>query len=156
MKFKFCQGFYLSIISPKNYNCAGNFASMSRMNLNDTFYCCIPFHITCRLKRNFAHQDITNLLKEKGITSGDLMPVADTTSRSLINNNNNGGKTPSPTFPSFLPLEVFDNTEYDCRTPEEWLALGTARNERERKIQSVKKKRGRKGYKNNYHYTCRY
>ena len=24
----------------------------------------------------------------------------------------------------FLPLEVFDNTEYDNRTPKEWLALG--------------------------------
>ena len=24
----------------------------------------------------------------------------------------------------FLPLEVFDNTEYDSRTPEDWLALG--------------------------------
>ena len=24
----------------------------------------------------------------------------------------------------FLPLEVFDNTEYDSRTPREWLALG--------------------------------
>ena len=24
----------------------------------------------------------------------------------------------------FLPLEVFDNTEYDCRKPREWLALG--------------------------------
>ena len=31
--------------------------------------------------------------------------------------------TDSP-FPCFLPLEVFDNTEYDCRTPEDWLALG--------------------------------
>ena len=27
-------------------------------------------------------------------------------------------------FPCFLPLEIFDNTEYDCRTPEDWLALG--------------------------------
>ena len=24
----------------------------------------------------------------------------------------------------FLPLEIFDDTEYDCRTPEEWLELG--------------------------------
>ena len=80
------------------------------------------------------------------------MPVADTTSRSLINNNNNnGGKTPSPTFPSFLPLEVFDNTEYDCRTPEEWLALGTAHNERERKMQEEERKNEYK-----YYYTCRY
>ena len=51
------------------------------------------------------------------------MPVADSTSHSLINNGNNG-KSPSPTFPSFLPLEIFDNTEYDCRTPTEWVGLG--------------------------------
>ena len=24
----------------------------------------------------------------------------------------------------FLPLHVFDDTEYDCRTPEEWLSIG--------------------------------
>ena len=34
-------------------------------------------------------------------------------------------KSPDPApFPPFLPLEIFDNEEYDCRTPEEWLALG--------------------------------
>lgn len=34
-------------------------------------------------------------------------------------------KSPDPApFPSFLPLEIFDNTEFDCRTPEEWLASG--------------------------------
>ena len=27
-------------------------------------------------------------------------------------------------FPFFLPLDVFDNTEFDCRTPQDWLALG--------------------------------
>uniref|UniRef100_A0A3Q1BMP6 Uncharacterized protein n=1 Tax=Amphiprion ocellaris TaxID=80972 RepID=A0A3Q1BMP6_AMPOC len=29
------------------------------------------------------------------------------------------------TFPMFF-LEIFDNEEYDCRTPEDWLALGNA------------------------------
>ena len=34
-------------------------------------------------------------------------------------------KSPDPApFPAFLPLEIFDNCEYDCRTPDEWLALG--------------------------------
>ena len=50
----------------------------------------------------------------------DLMPVTDITSKTLLDFG--GGLT--PTFPSFLPLEIFDNTEYDCRTPGEWLALG--------------------------------
>merc|ERR1712226_1327502 len=27
-------------------------------------------------------------------------------------------------FPHFLPIEIFDNTEYDCRTPEDWIAMG--------------------------------
>ena len=30
----------------------------------------------------------------------------------------------SSRFPSFLPLHIFDNTEYDCRNPKEWLELG--------------------------------
>ena len=32
-------------------------------------------------------------------------------------------------FPSFLPLQIFDDTEYDCRTPQEWLQLGVVDNE---------------------------
>ena len=32
-------------------------------------------------------------------------------------------------FSPFLPLEIFDDTEYDCRTPEGWLALGLEREE---------------------------
>ena len=27
-------------------------------------------------------------------------------------------------FPPFLPLHTFDDTEYDCRNPNEWLELG--------------------------------
>jgi len=30
---------------------------------------------------------------------------------------------PAP-FAAYLPLETFDNTEYDCRLPEEWLNIG--------------------------------
>ena len=30
-------------------------------------------------------------------------------------------------FAPFLPLEIFDDTEYDCRTPEGWMALGLER-----------------------------
>lgn len=30
---------------------------------------------------------------------------------------------PAP-FPAFLDLDTFDNTEYDIRTPQEWLELG--------------------------------
>jgi len=48
------------------------------------------------------------------------MPVTEKTSKALLNFGGGAG----PTFPSFLPLEIFDNTEYDCRTPSEWLDLG--------------------------------
>lgn len=27
-------------------------------------------------------------------------------------------------FPAFLPLHIFDDTEFDCRNPNEWLELG--------------------------------
>jgi len=30
---------------------------------------------------------------------------------------------PAP-FAAYLPLETFDNTEYDCRLPDEWLGMG--------------------------------
>ncbi len=56
----------------------------------------------------------------------DLMPISDKTSKALLNfkTSSASGKQPTPTFPSFLPLEVFDNNEFDCRTPEEWVNLG--------------------------------
>ena len=34
-------------------------------------------------------------------------------------------------FAPFLPLEIFDDTEYDCHTPEGWMALGLERGEGE-------------------------
>lgn len=52
------------------------------------------------------------------------MPITDKTSKALLNFKTSPGKEPTPTFPSFLPLEIFDNTEFDCRTPEEWVQLG--------------------------------
>ena len=36
-------------------------------------------------------------------------------------------------FPHFLPLELFDNTEYDCRVVDEWLKLGVVQGEKKRK-----------------------
>ncbi len=54
----------------------------------------------------------------------DLMPIADRTSKALLNFSGSSDGQPTPTFPSFLPMEIFDNTEFDCRLPEEWLALG--------------------------------
>ena len=54
----------------------------------------------------------------------ELMPIADRTSKALLNFSKSQDGQLTPTFPSFLPLEIFDNTEFDCRTPEDWLSLG--------------------------------
>ena len=51
------------------------------------------------------------------------MPVGEHTSKALLNFSSSSDHA-SPMFPSFLPLEIFDNTEFDCRTPEEWDKLG--------------------------------
>ena len=59
-----------------------------------------------------------------GVSEGsELMPVSEKTSRALLTQRGEDGKA-TPTFPSFLPLEVFDDSEFDCRTPQEWLELG--------------------------------
>lgn len=52
------------------------------------------------------------------------MPITDRTSKALLNFSGSQDGQLTPTFPSFLPLETFDNTEFDCRTPEEWMGLG--------------------------------
>uniref|UniRef100_A0A674I6L3 Dynein axonemal heavy chain 1 n=1 Tax=Terrapene triunguis TaxID=2587831 RepID=A0A674I6L3_9SAUR len=38
-----------------------------------------------------------------------------------------------PLFPIYLPLQIFDDEEYDCRTPEEWLLLGLEPGSQDRK-----------------------
>ena len=53
-----------------------------------------------RQKRLFALQDLSQLLTDVGIDSS----------------------VPDP--PNALPLELFDNTEYECRPYDEWLAMG--------------------------------
>jgi dynein heavy chain len=58
------------------------------------------------------------------------MPITDRTSKALLNFSGSQDGQLTPTFPSFLPLEIFDNTEFDCRTPEEWLELGEHGNTR--------------------------
>jgi len=61
----------------------------------------IPRKIVIERKRRlFEQQNIQELLKNEGVefkkTDGNA---------------------------SFLPLEMFDNTEFDCRTPAEWISL---------------------------------
>ncbi|XP_028430624.1 dynein heavy chain 1, axonemal isoform X1 [Perca flavescens] len=72
-----------------------------------------------RRRREYLKLDVEQLLAEKGIYSNILMP------RHQSSSDEHATMTDNPVSP-YLPLEVFDNEEYDCRTPEDWLALGDA------------------------------
>ncbi|XP_047204788.1 dynein axonemal heavy chain 1 isoform X4 [Girardinichthys multiradiatus] len=67
-----------------------------------------------RLRREYLVIDLEQLLAEKGIEPNSLMP------RHLNSTDPISDNVLSP----ILPLEIFDNEDYDCRTPEDWLALG--------------------------------
>ncbi|NXS08082.1 DYH1 protein, partial [Neodrepanis coruscans] len=72
-----------------------------------------------RRRRLYLTFDITELLASKGIDSNELMPRHyDPDNMPTIE------ETKDSVFPIYLPLKVFDNDEYDCRTPEEWISLG--------------------------------
>ena len=75
-----------------------------------------------RRKRHYAKQSIDELLRLLDVDTKELMPVSDCTAQAL--SYSAGDEHPTPVFPSYLPLEVFDNTEFECRTPEEWVELG--------------------------------
>jgi dynein heavy chain len=60
-----------------------------------------------RKKRLFAEQDIAALLEREGIAAG----LDAATGKGLL---------------GAVPLELFDDSEYDTRTPEEWLAVAKA------------------------------
>eukprot|EP00794_Sanderia_malayensis_P012733 gene12733-14038_t len=72
-----------------------------------------------RQKRLFSQYSITKLLEDYGISMNSLIPSGEIKLKVTP-----GAKHIDPDCDPFLPLEVFDNTEYDCRTPAEWLALG--------------------------------
>ncbi|XP_078000357.1 dynein axonemal heavy chain 1-like isoform X2 [Glandiceps talaboti] len=74
-----------------------------------------------RQKRHFTKQDLVDLLSKEGIDTDKLMPKADALHDVVTLNE--CGEDPAP-FPPFLPLHIFDDTEYDCRTPLEWLQMG--------------------------------
>ncbi|KAL7406937.1 hypothetical protein ABVT39_000487 [Epinephelus coioides] len=79
-----------------------------------------------RLRREYLEIDFEQLLAEKGISSNLLMPIHQSS------NDENITTTDNPVSP-YLPLEIFDNEEYECRTPEDWLALGNAEGSPDRK-----------------------
>ncbi|XP_066555780.1 dynein axonemal heavy chain 1 [Amia ocellicauda] len=66
-----------------------------------------------RRRRQYRGLDLGELLAELGVDSNQLMP-----------RHPKAGENPGRTTTSFLPLEVFDDEEFDCRTPGDWLSLG--------------------------------
>ncbi|KAK2862487.1 hypothetical protein Q5P01_002020 [Channa striata] len=68
-----------------------------------------------RCRREYLQFDFEQLLAEKGIDSKLIMPKHPSSSVERVH---------TPDVSPYLPLEIFDNEEYDCRTPEDWIALG--------------------------------
>ncbi|NXF14818.1 DYH1 protein, partial [Rhodinocichla rosea] len=81
-----------------------------------------------RRRRLYLTFDIAELLASKGIDSNQLMPRHyDPDNMPPIE------ETKDSVFPIYLPLQVFDNDEFDCRTPEEWMSLGLESGSSDRK-----------------------
>ncbi|NWX05348.1 DYH1 protein, partial [Caloenas nicobarica] len=81
-----------------------------------------------RRRRLYLSFDIAQLLASKGIDSNQLMPRHyDPDNMPTI------AERADPIFPIYLPLKIFDNNEYDCRTLEEWISLGLEPGSRDRK-----------------------
>ncbi|NXW83841.1 DYH1 protein, partial [Alopecoenas beccarii] len=81
-----------------------------------------------RRRRLYLSLDIVQLLASKGIDSNQLMPR-----HYDLDNMPTIAERADPIFPIYLPLKVFDNKEYDCQTPEEWISLGLEPGSHDRK-----------------------
>lgn len=73
-----------------------------------------------RRRRHYDQLDLKDLFEAYNIHTDMLMPKRVDDNPVLLNIDPND---PAP-FPPYLPLHIFDNEEKDCRTPEEWIALG--------------------------------
>ena len=65
-------------------------------------------------------------MKKEDIDSKLLMPKDPSGEAVELNKNPDD---PAP-FPPFLPLDIFDNDEFDCRTPDEWIHMGAENGKR--------------------------
>uniref|UniRef100_A0A8C3K8B9 Dynein axonemal heavy chain 1 n=1 Tax=Calidris pygmaea TaxID=425635 RepID=A0A8C3K8B9_9CHAR len=79
-------------------------------------------------RRLYLTFDIAQLLANEGIDSNQLMPR-----HHNLDNMPTIEEKKDPVFPVYLPLKIFDNEDYDCRTPEEWISLGLEPGSRDRK-----------------------
>ncbi|KAI4827733.1 hypothetical protein KUCAC02_031105 [Chaenocephalus aceratus] len=79
-----------------------------------------------RRRREYLKLDIEQLLAEQGIYSNLLMPTHQSSSE------DHETTTDNPVSP-YLSLQVFDNEDFECRNPGDWLALGIAEKSLEQK-----------------------
>ncbi len=64
-----------------------------------------------RQKRIFANKNFDELLSAENLTLQELLPCGPYLSQKTVP-------------PPFLPLEIFDDTEFDQRTPSDWVNQG--------------------------------
>ncbi|XP_033101869.1 dynein heavy chain 1, axonemal-like [Anneissia japonica] len=81
-----------------------------------------------RRKRLYQSQDLEDLLENLNIETDLLMPKQ-LEENFTVKLNEMSGEDPAP-FPAFLPLHIFTDMEFDCRTPKEWLQMGVVNGDR--------------------------
>ncbi|XP_076467002.1 dynein axonemal heavy chain 1-like [Babylonia areolata] len=75
-----------------------------------------------RKRREFNRLDIAKELKDKyNLEAQQLMPKNPLSPQTVRLGEDPANPAP---FLAYLPLEIFDNEEYEIRTPQEWLDLG--------------------------------
>ncbi|TTB85611.1 Dynein heavy chain 1, axonemal [Bagarius yarrelli] len=82
-------------------------------------------------RREYLKLDIAQLLTDLNIDSNQLIPRSsedETESYSVSTST-----SPSPPVGNYLPLEIFDNEEFDYRRPADWIALGRKQGSRDQK-----------------------
>ncbi|XP_023289892.1 dynein heavy chain 1, axonemal [Orussus abietinus] len=73
-----------------------------------------------RRRRIYRNLRVDDALKDEGVKSRDLLPVE--VVGTIASHEEKFGLN---SFVSFLPLEIFDDEEHDCRTVKDWTDLGT-------------------------------
>ncbi|KAG9260637.1 dynein heavy chain 1, axonemal [Astyanax mexicanus] len=77
-----------------------------------------------RLRQEYLKLDIDELLADLGIDSKQLIPRELSSEGHTEDAHTSRSKSPSPPEAKKPCPPIFDNEEFDCRTPEDWLALG--------------------------------
>ncbi|XP_059176982.1 dynein axonemal heavy chain 1-like [Physella acuta] len=77
-----------------------------------------------RRRRLYKSLILEDLLEERNMKTEYLMPKQQPDVNTLLNRDDSD---PAP-FPAYLPLHIFDDDDYDCRTPQEWMNLSEKKN----------------------------